>query len=113
MWSSPAEQCKDAFFHEIRFELIVNESLIFPKSILVVVSQQGQSCPQVHSSHRALGVWPWVGTIMRQLEGPGISPPMKARLAAECAEAIEQMKKIKTFATLQLPFMCAPQLIDS
>ena len=48
---------------------------------------------------------------MRKLSGPGLSPPMTARLAAECAEAIEQMKKIKTFATLQLPFMCDRQLI--
>lgn len=83
-----------------------------------VASQKGVLSPgqkrvlesKVHSSHRALGVWSWVGTIMRQLSGPGVSPPMTARLAAECAEAIEQMKKIKTFATLQLPFMYSHML---
>lgn len=60
---------------------------------------------KVQYNARSLAVWSWVGTLLRQLKGPGISPPMLARIASECSEAIEQMKKIKTFATLQLPFM--------
>merc|ERR1719440_497390 len=65
---------------------------------------------KVQFSARSLAVWSWVGTLIRQLKGPGISPPMTARIMSECAEAIEQMKKIKTFATLQLPFMYSHML---
>jgi len=60
---------------------------------------------EVQFHNRSLAVWSWVGTLMRKLKGPGISPPMVSRIFQDAAEAIDAMKKIKTFSTLQLPFM--------
>merc|ERR1712216_17523 len=60
---------------------------------------------EVQFHNRSLAVWSWVGTLLRKLKGPGISPPMVSRIFQDAAEAIDAMKKIKTFSTLQLPFM--------
>jgi len=65
---------------------------------------------KVNKNNRSVAVWAWVGSLTRQCKGPGISPPMMTRIAADCTEAIEQMKKIKTYATLQIPFMYAHML---
>lgn len=65
---------------------------------------------EVAYHNRSLAVWAWIGTLTRGLKGPGISPPMLSRIYTDCGEAIEQLKKIKTFATLQLPFMYSHML---
>jgi hypothetical protein len=72
----------------------------------VMTSAQRQMLEKgVQFHNRSLAVWSWVGTLMRKLKGPGISPPMVSRIFQDAAEAIDAMKKIKTFSTLQLPFM--------
>lgn len=72
----------------------------------VLTSAQRQMLEkEVQFHNRSLAVWSWVGTLMRKVKGPGISPPMVSRIFQDSAEAIDAMKKIKTFSTLQLPFM--------
>jgi hypothetical protein len=77
---------------------------------LMTMAQKSTLETEVAYHNRSLAVWAWVGTLTRGMKGPGISPPMLSRIYTDCGEAIECLKKIKTFATLQLPFMYSHML---
>lgn len=63
---------------------------------------------RVHWRNRASAVWSWVAVSLQDIKS--VSPPMMTRIMHECNESIEQLKKIKTYTTLQLPFAYAHML---
>merc|ERR1719482_1171241 len=62
---------------------------------------------KVDDGERALCVWMWIGTLVGSLD---VAPPLKTTAVKYGQQAITNIKSVKFYVTMQLPFMYSHML---
>lgn len=99
-WDAPEETAvNDEKWIKLKL-MLIRDGLLFPDEIMHLETH-------VYASHRSAAVWTWIGTVVCKSKDDVKNDPMMSWIAQECGDAVEEIKRINTYITVQIPFSYA------